>query len=99
MDKKLKARWVKALRSGRYKQGDGTLKADGRYCCLGVLRQIADPKDRGFRRARASDDNALLSNKQLRRFGLTNKRQNELAEMNDGGQKFPAIADYIEKHL
>jgi hypothetical protein len=46
MDKKIKARWVKALRSGEYKQGTGYLaKKRGsearRYCCLGVLCELA----------------------------------------------------------
>jgi len=43
MDKKIKARWVKALRSGKYKQGVGML-ANARektYCCLGVLCDLA----------------------------------------------------------
>ena len=29
--------WIKALRSGKYKQGVGELHNDGRFCCLGVL--------------------------------------------------------------
>lgn len=37
----LKARWLEALRSGRYQQGRGALlhRGDGdeEYCCLGVL--------------------------------------------------------------
>ena len=28
--------WVKALRSGEYEQGLGSLKFDNKYCCLGV---------------------------------------------------------------
>ena len=34
-------KWVKALRSGRYKQGKRRLKQDDRYCCLGVLCNIS----------------------------------------------------------
>ena len=41
MNPKIKARWVKALRSGEYEKGRGVLKQDGKYCCLGVLCEIA----------------------------------------------------------
>lgn len=43
MDKKLKAKWVKALLSGKYPQGSGALyeKMHGGYCCLGVLCAVA----------------------------------------------------------
>jgi len=37
MNPKVKARWVAALRSGEYKQIEGSLKKDGGFCCLGVL--------------------------------------------------------------
>lgn len=41
MPKKLKSKWLKALRSGEYKQTPETL-CDGDYgfCCLGVLEHI-----------------------------------------------------------
>lgn len=34
-------KWVKALRSGKYKQTTGALCEDGKYCCLGVLCEVA----------------------------------------------------------
>lgn len=43
MDQDVKAKWVKALRSGEYKQARGMMRVDGDtegeygYCCLGVL--------------------------------------------------------------
>lgn len=39
MNSKIKARWVAALRSGEYKQGDRRVLNDGQggFCCLGVL--------------------------------------------------------------
>lgn len=44
MDEKLKARWVKALRSGKYNQGNFKLRQvksnEVRHCCLGVLCEI-----------------------------------------------------------
>ena len=43
MDKKLKAKWVKALRSGGFKQTTDTLykEREDAYCCLGVLCRMA----------------------------------------------------------
>ena len=40
MNPEIKERWLKALRSGEYKQGTGWLQMDGKYCCLGVLCAI-----------------------------------------------------------
>lgn len=45
MNKRIKKSWIEALRSGKYKQGRGLLRAessvlneaDDTYCCLGVL--------------------------------------------------------------
>ena len=33
--------WVEALRSGDYEQGRRALNRDGKYCCLGVLCELA----------------------------------------------------------
>lgn len=41
MDSEIKERWVAKLRSGGYTQGTGKLNSDGKYCCLGVLCEIA----------------------------------------------------------
>lgn len=47
MDKKTKQKWLKALRSGEYKQGRHTLRedfiAEKEYCCLGVLCDLVEP--------------------------------------------------------
>lgn len=37
MNPEIKDKWVKALKSGEYKQGLGVLKFEDRFCCLGVL--------------------------------------------------------------
>lgn len=37
----IKESWVKALRSGEYRQGQGHLYFHGRHCCLGVLAELA----------------------------------------------------------
>lgn len=41
MDREIKQRWINALRSGEYEQGFGQLNDGERYCCLGVLCDIA----------------------------------------------------------
>lgn len=46
MNARIKARWLKALRSGKYRQGTGHLKkttitGEARHCCLGVLCELA----------------------------------------------------------
>ena len=41
MNPEVKKKWVAALRSGDYKQGQGRLKSsENEYCCLGVLCDI-----------------------------------------------------------
>jgi hypothetical protein len=47
MKPEITRRWIEALRSGEYEQGRGFLKLDGRYCCLGVLCDLA-AKDGAF---------------------------------------------------
>ena len=37
MNERIKEKWLKALRSGKYKQGKGELREGGKFCCLGVL--------------------------------------------------------------
>ena len=37
----VRKKWVEALRSGEYKQGRGALNKDNKFCCLGVLCDLA----------------------------------------------------------
>lgn len=41
MDADIKAEWIADLRSGQYEQGRSALRRDNRYCCLGVLCEVA----------------------------------------------------------
>jgi hypothetical protein len=41
MNSTIKAQWVAALRSGEYKQGTNYLRKEDRFCCLGVLCDLA----------------------------------------------------------
>lgn len=101
MDKKLKTKWVKALRSGKYRQTNGVLKDKAGFCCLGVLRDVANPADE-----REHADEYLLSPEQCEEFGIAISKQKILADLNDGNEKkgipkhsFREIANYIEKNL
>lgn len=40
MTKSEARKWIRALRSGKFKQGQGALCKDGKHCCLGVLCEI-----------------------------------------------------------
>lgn len=96
MNPEIKRKWVKALLSGKYKQGRFNLKSSGRFCCLGVLRHVMDPHDDESECQMGS----LLSERQLRRFGLTAQIQNLLADdLNDEGVPFDMIAGLIQEAL
>ncbi len=40
MNADVKKAWLEALRSGEYKQAQGTLRREDSYCCLGVLCDV-----------------------------------------------------------
>jgi hypothetical protein len=97
--------WVAALRSGQYKQGKGLLRdKNDNFCCLGVLCEILAQKGKipsaELKLSFESDIYAydgrwkFLPNsvEVLTRVGETN----ELMRMNDSGESFDKIADYIE---
>ncbi len=112
MKPKFKSKWLKALRSGRYRQADGSLKDEGAYCCLGVLCNVIGVRWRkhetesamvpfiGGKEVSARDsDTGLLGAGLLRKVGMGRNTQTALALMNDEGKSFDEIADYIEKRL
>ena len=39
-------KWIKALRSGEYKQSTKRLQTDRGYCCLGVACKVLIPKEK-----------------------------------------------------
>lgn len=99
MDAAIKAKWLEALRSGEYRQGEGTFVDEGKHCCLGVLCEVVGKppmlkgaKGYGFSNYEAID-------------GVLERSPASLLErMNDGvgryrKRTFPEIADWIEEHL
>ena len=89
-----KEKWIAALRSGEFRQTKDNLHSHDGFCCLGVLRHIADPADE-----RTEEYEQLLSDEQLQGFGFSHRIQEHLAQMNDDGESFDVIADYIEANL
>jgi hypothetical protein len=100
----IKARWVEALRSGRYQQGTGLLRKDDAYCCLGVLCDLVEPENwerypSGTYGQRVHDGNNLLPGHIASLTKIDQNSQWDLANMNDRGKTFAEIADHIEAHL
>ncbi len=101
--------WLKALESGRFKQGVGRLKTGDYYCCLGVACEIQPDVEydevRGY--GKDSDRNTQVLPEFVReRLGLrgcdgsisgSDKLYgfSMLASANDAGVSFEQIAAYI----
>lgn len=100
----VKKRWVKALRSGEYAQGECALRrrtADGEeFCCLGVLADVT-----GERWQKPKSGLIYKINRSpayLPRRILPRDIQQTLAAFNDGVKEkmsFKRIANWIEKSL
>jgi hypothetical protein len=91
MDKVLKRKWVKALRSRKFKQERGHLGLGNKLCCLGVLSVVATgrPQCLQWRELIDQDPRALID------LNDGKKIKGKFV----GGKPFSKIADYIEKHL
>lgn len=93
MNPKTKAKWVKALRSGKYKQCTGYMETDKGYCCLGVLREVAKP------RTAASYGVTFLQTQNGEYIMLPEYVQRGLASLNDKKVPFEVIAGFIQVTL
>jgi len=95
----LVSQWLAALRDGSYRQAIGVLherRMDcDSYCCLGVLKHVAEENGIRIRRALTSDHLDEHDAKSV--AGLTYELQRKLSMMNDGGAEFPQIADWLER--
>lgn len=113
MDLELKSKWTTALRSGDYKQGPGALRRGGKYCCLGVLHDVAGGEWTQCDLSRGIDEFAIKSdgmyegalNTALLPDDLEVSYEIEghtsaLMAMNDQGHwSFNDIADWIDKNI
>lgn len=116
MNKEIKQKWIDALTSGEYKQGRNQLKKekDGvtRYCCLGVLCELANKEGVGnWTQDNVGYDKTLgvlpvsvmnwaeLKSEYGIPFNINNERDLCLTVLNDGGTSFEEIAKLIDIHL
>lgn len=101
MTPKMLTNWIKALLSGEYVQGTGSLHPNESYCCLGVLGDLQgiewDKRYQG-RLFEAAGDVDLP---EYYACGMSYDFMDALAEMNDGSfisdpHSFEEIATYLE---
>lgn len=88
MDADLKRKWVEALLSGKFEQGPNYLYQGNRYCCMGVLIEVAE----GKRPGPDWPDNIIPEY-------IPEEACNGLVSMNDEGVPFDMIAGLIEEAL
>jgi hypothetical protein len=91
MNKKIKALWLAALRSGVYAQGRGKLHnmVGNTYCCLGVLQAVA-----GGEKCEDGDEYLKPGT-----HGLTQHHQEHLGNLNDASYDFQPTIRYISRNL
>jgi fatty acid/phospholipid biosynthesis enzyme len=99
MDPELKAKWVAALRSGKYEQAYRVMysRNTGGFCCLGVCANVL-----GVSRQEMLDEvwTGVGSAPKELRDALPYDIRNTLSKMNDSmGKSFTEIADWIERNL
>ena len=115
MNKKIKAKWIAALRSGKYIQGRRRLRISGymgadKFCCLGVLCNLHAEAHPRIAQAQTSPreylgHSAMLPPKVMQWAGLRPGFGEDivfgsfLAGMNDSGMDFNQIADVIDTQL
>lgn len=103
LPKEFGKKWIAALRSGEYKQGQQTLcsYADSKYCCLGVAAKISGANFLeivGKQWVKLDSDLNLPS--VLKGSGANSDLVYDLVSLNDHENKsFPEIADWIESNV
>jgi hypothetical protein len=114
-DRELRGKWMRALRSGKYKQGSSQLvyptdTGGYQYCCLGVLASILGAEVKGIRDHNGHIDYymvhggskalEMLGPKMTKLSGLNDATQKKLATLNDDEcLNFNQIADFIRDEL
>jgi hypothetical protein len=112
MDPDIKKRWVDALRSGEYKQGQECLhdSSNNSFCCLGVLTDLYIKeygqqwnKPDGDTQLTFEDQGGVLPGSVITWAGLNMASPYvngcDIASHNDNGATFDILAEMIEAEL
>ena len=109
INQEIKQMWVEKLRSGDYKQGTNALRnRQDEFCCLGVLcdivhsdgwKKLENSPFRDYTHESGTLDGTFLTGTILKDVGLSEHDASNLVEINDMGDSFVDIANYIEKYL
>lgn len=108
MNPEAKKLWVDALRSGRYEQGRQWLQSESKFCCLGVLCEIAvergittfggEHNEHSGVMVYDSGSTGLLPTSVATWIDMPPAIEGTLVTMNDSEKAtFQQIADYIER--
>jgi len=109
MNKQIKKKWIKALRSGKYEQGEERLKTGNSFCCLGVLCDLSRKDGIGEWQGKIFKSKNSCSSGELpddvRLWAELGDEDpfiggwDHLSRLNDNGWTFKAIASLIETEL
>lgn len=103
MNKEIAEKWCTALRSGEYKQGLGSLCCEDKYCCLGVLCELAVKEGaiEEYEKANSFPPEKVLKWSGLKtENGYIRSAATSLVQLNDSDfYDFNQIADIIEDHV
>lgn len=105
MRTKLMQKWIDALRSGKYQQGQGCLSNGNKFCCLGVACDISGlgqwvHSSFGYRMYDTADyggSSMALPSDVKDALGVFSDVELDLIDMNDKhGKSFDDIAQFLE---
>lgn len=113
MNQRIKKLWIKALRSGKWKQGrawlriDGTRDGEPEFCCLGVLCDLHSRATDTAWKGRYYDQASATLPISVQQWAgiddadpiLAPRLRTRASTFNDNGKTFEFIADRIEKYL
>jgi hypothetical protein len=98
-------KWLQALESGEFKQGEGRLQEDDSYCCLGVACRVAGVQGDLKGASLTTYPDVIEAMGLTESYGcpiitfVNGQKLYSLTHMNDGlGKSFKEIAAHLRKY-